>query len=155
MRAAAPWCESTGRAAAGESMAIALDTLVYARKLREVGFSVEQAEGQAVALAAAMSDSLLTKQDLSKFELRLEPRFSRIDIRFEQIEADLRHLREHLDTRFAELERRLELRLDLHLAEQDARIEARFADLDRRLTIRLGTMMIATAGAVSALARLL
>ncbi len=118
-------------------MAIALDTLAYARRLREVGLSAEQAEGQAVAFAAAMSDSLATKQDLSEVESRLDARFAWVDIRF------------------AEFERRLEMRLDLRLAEQDARNERRFADLERRLTVRMGGMMVATVGAVSALARLL
>jgi hypothetical protein len=39
-------------------MAIALDTLAYTCRLREVGFSAQQAEGQAEALAAAMTDTL-------------------------------------------------------------------------------------------------
>ena len=53
-------------------MAIALDTLAYARRLREAGFSEEQAQGQAEALAAAMTDTLATKDDLRELDTRIE-----------------------------------------------------------------------------------
>ncbi len=132
-------------------MAIALDTLAYARRLREAGFSEEQAEGQARALAIAMTDSLTTKQDLREFEMRVDARFERVDARFEQIER-------HLDTRLNEFEKRLEIRLaaqdqrlDARLGEMTARFEGRLADLERRTTVRL----LAGIGVVSALVKLL
>jgi hypothetical protein len=125
-------------------MAIALDTLAYARRLREVGFSEQQAEGQAQALAAAMTDTLATKQDLSELEGRIEARFLRIDDRFEYLEK-------HLDTRLAEQEKRLEIRF----AEHTARFDGRLADLERRMTMRLGGITVAGIGVVSALVRLL
>jgi hypothetical protein len=56
-------------------MAIALDTVAYARRLRETGFSEQQAEGEAQALAAAMTDSLAATQDLGEFEPRNDARF--------------------------------------------------------------------------------
>jgi hypothetical protein len=78
--------------------------LVYARRLREAGFTEQQAEGQAEALAAAMTDSLATKPDLRELELRMKVRFTRIDARFDRFE-------QHLDARLADLERRITLRL--------------------------------------------
>ena len=119
---------------------IALDTLAYARRLRQAGFSEEQAEAQAEALAAVMVESLATKSDLQELELRLETRFARIDERF--IRAD---------ERFEHLERKM----DMRFAEQEARFDAKLADLERRLTMRLGGMMMAGIGAVSALVKLL
>jgi hypothetical protein len=82
-------------------MAIALDTLAYAKRLREAGFSEQQAEGQAHALAAAMSDSLATKQDLRELEVRIDARFMELNARFDG----------RLDARLADLERRMTLRL--------------------------------------------
>lgn len=108
---------------------IALDTLAYARRLRQAGFSEQQAE----ALAAVMVDSLVTRPDLREMDLRIEARFARIDERFE-------HLERKMDTRFA---------------EQTARFDAKLADLERRLTMRLGGMMVAGVGVVSALVKLL
>lgn len=119
---------------------IALDTLAYARRLRQAGFSEQQAEGQAEALAAVMVDSLVTRPDLREMDLRIEARFAHIDERFARI-----------DERFEHLERKM----DMRFAEQEARFDAKLADLERRLTMRLGGMMMAGIGAVSALVKLL
>ena len=147
-------------------MAVAIDTLAYARRLREAGFSEQQAEGQAEALAAAMTDTLATKQDLRELaaatkqdlqelaaatkrdlqELagRLEVRFAQIDARFAQIDSRFEYLERHLDTRLSELEKRQELRL-----------EARLSELQHGMTLRLGGMMVAGFGVVSILVRVL
>ena len=45
-------------------MVVAFDRLTYAHRLREVGVPQEQAEAHAEALAAAMTGTLATKQDL-------------------------------------------------------------------------------------------
>ena len=123
-----------------DAMAIALDTLAYARRLREAGFSEQQAEGQAQALAAAMTDTLATKQDLREFEVRIDARFAHVNARFLQI-----------DTRLTEQEKRLELRF----SEQAARFDGKLADLERRMTLRLGGITVAGIGVVSALVKIL
>lgn len=51
---------------------LAFDTLAYAKKLKAVGFSEEQAEVQAEALAEVIDDKLATKRDLQEMELRLK-----------------------------------------------------------------------------------
>jgi hypothetical protein len=121
-------------------MAIALDTLAYARRLREAGFSETQADGQAQALAAAMTDTLATKQDLSELNARIDTRFAEADARFARLESRFDYFEKHFDSRLDELERRWELRLD-----------GRLADLERRVTVR----MLAGIAAVSALVKLL
>jgi len=125
-------------------MAIALDTLAYARRLREAGFSEQQAEGQAQALAAAMTDTLAAKQDLREVETRIDARFAQVDARFEYLER-------HLDTRLAEFEKRVENRFH----DQAARFDGRLADLESRMTLRLGGITVAGIGVVSALVKLL
>ena len=52
-------------------MAVAFDTLAYARRLRQAGFSDQQAEVQAEALAAVVGETLATKLDLRELEYRL------------------------------------------------------------------------------------
>ena len=89
-------------------VAIALDTLAYARRLREAGFSEAQAEGQAEALAAAMTDTLATKQELHELQIRMEAGFASVK----------------------DSVREMELRLD-------ARFDAKLADLERRVTVRM------------------
>ncbi len=114
-------------------MAIALDTLAYARRLREAGFSEQQAEGQAEALAAAMTDTLATKQDVRELEIRMDAKFAQADIRLTEFEK-------RVDARFEHLERQFDTRLD-----------GKLADLERRVTVR----MLAGIAAVSALVKLL
>lgn len=60
------------------SNAIAFDTLAYAKKLRQAGFTEAQAEVQAEALASIIDNRLATKEDiialqrdLKELEIRL------------------------------------------------------------------------------------
>jgi len=48
------------------------DTLAYAKKLKTAGFTEDQAEIQAQALAEIIEERLATKQDLKELELRLK-----------------------------------------------------------------------------------
>jgi hypothetical protein len=150
-------------------VSVSLDTLEYARRLREAGFSEQQAEGQARALAAAMTDALATKedlralalatkQDLRELESHIDARFAQVDVRFARVEArfaqvDVRidALEKHLDTRLVELEKRFEMRL----SEQKADLRTDLANLERRVTFRLGGIMVASVGVFSALIRIL
>ena len=59
-------------------MAVAFDTLAYARRLRQAGVSEQQAEVHAEALAAVVDETLATKQDLREFEYRLTLRLGTI-----------------------------------------------------------------------------
>lgn len=140
-------------------MGIAIDTLAYARRLREAGFSEQQAEGQAEALAATMTETLATKvdlqalatkQDLRDLEARMDARFSQVDVRFVELEARIDARFSQVDIRFAELEKRIELRF----SEQTALLHKDMADLERRMTIRLGGIMVAGIGIVSAIVKL-
>lgn len=51
--------------------AIPFDTLAYSKKFISAGFTSQQAEVQAEALAELVNDQLVTKKDLNKMELRL------------------------------------------------------------------------------------
>ncbi len=135
-------------------MAIALDTLAYAKRLREAGFTERQAEGQARALAAAMTDTLATKQDLRELGTRIEARFTAVDARFSSVDARFTTI----EDRFAQIENRFaqaEKHLDTRLAELSARFDGRLADLERRMSLRLGGMMVAGIGVVSVLVKIL
>jgi hypothetical protein len=121
-------------------VAIALDTLAYARRLREAGFSDRQAEGQAEALAAAMTDTLATKQDLSGVEIRMQAGFA-------ATKQDLSETETRLQAGIAAVKH--------EVRELETRMEARLADLEHRITLRMGTMMVAGFGVVSVLVKIL
>jgi hypothetical protein len=120
-------------------MSVAIDTLEYARRLREAGFSQQQAEGQAAALAAAMTDTLATKQDLRELEARVDARFAAVDGRFANVEL-----------LFGELEKRIAIRFE----HQCAHFDAKLTSLEQRMTLRLGGITVAGIGVVSALLKL-
>ncbi len=52
--------------------AIIFDTLAYAKKLKSAGFTEQQAEVQAEALASLVNEQLATKRDLQELELNLK-----------------------------------------------------------------------------------
>jgi len=58
--------------------AIAFDTLAYAKKLKAAGFTEQQAEVQAEAMAELVNEQLATKRDLKELEMRLVLRLGSI-----------------------------------------------------------------------------
>jgi len=69
------------------SNAIAFDTLAYAKKLKKVGFTEEQAEVQAEALAQIIDERLATKQDI----IALKRDINEVKRDIKEMELRLRH----------------------------------------------------------------
>ncbi len=61
--------------------ATTFDTLTYAKKLREAGFTEQQAEAQAEALKAVVDENLATKQDIESLRRDMREMEQRITIR--------------------------------------------------------------------------
>ena len=53
-------------------MSVAFDTLEYAKELEAAGFTAEQAEVQAKALARIVNETLATKADIEALKLELK-----------------------------------------------------------------------------------
>ena len=62
-------------------MVATFDTLTYARKLKEAGFSERQAEAQAAALMAVIETNLATKHDIELLRRDMKELESRIVLR--------------------------------------------------------------------------
>ena len=60
---------------------IVFDTLAYAKKLKAAGFTEEQAEVQAEALAEIVDERLATKQDLRELETTLKRDIKELEMR--------------------------------------------------------------------------
>ena len=58
--------------------AIAFNTLAYAKKLKAAGFTEQQAEVQAEAMAELVNEQLATKRDLKELEMSLVLRLGSI-----------------------------------------------------------------------------
>jgi hypothetical protein len=63
------------------SVTAIFDTLAYAKKLKAAGFTEDQAEIQAQALAEIIEERLATKQDLKELELRLKQDLKELELR--------------------------------------------------------------------------
>jgi hypothetical protein len=108
------------------------DTLSYAKKLKSVGFTEEQAEVQVEILAQIIDERLATKQDV--FDLK----------------RDIKELEVSLKRDMKELEKTL--RIELEEIRRDMKeMELR---LKHDLTIRLGAMIAAGIAIVAALIKL-
>lgn len=97
---------------------IVLDTLEFSTKLRAGGFTEQQAETQARALAEVVEKQLVTRQD--------------VDGRQAEIKRDIHESENRLEARVREVEvrvRELELKMDNVKAELKRDIEASRADL--------------------------
>lgn len=57
---------------------ITFDTLAYSKKLRDAGFTEQQAEAQALALASVLKETsgdLATKQDIDRLREQVDAKF--------------------------------------------------------------------------------
>ncbi len=94
---------------------LAFDTLAYARRMEQAGFTRVQAEALAEEQAKLIDERLATKADLAALEARQE-------IRFKELEARLVESEARQETRFKELELRTTAALDTRLAETKAEL---------------------------------
>jgi succinate dehydrogenase/fumarate reductase flavoprotein subunit len=116
--------------------AVAFDTLKFAKRLKEAGFTEQQAEALAEAEAELFEAHLATKEDLAKLEHQAE------SIRTE-LKRDLEEVRAELKRDIAEVQRRIE--------EVRAELKRDLKDLEYRLVIKLGAMLVVAVGVVAAL----
>ncbi|MEW6272516.1 MAG: hypothetical protein AB1689_24830 [Thermodesulfobacteriota bacterium] len=140
-------------------MAVTFDTLAYAKRLRGAGLSEEQAAVHAEALATALGEVLVTKQDLR--ELATKDDVHRLEL---ATNAEFAAVRQEMTAGFAEL--RQEMTAGLGDLRQE--MVARFAAVDRefaalrqemrsletRMTLRLGALLSIGIGALAAVTRL-
>ncbi len=112
-------------------MAVSLDTLRIARRLKEAGLDERQAETITDVLRETreLDFSLLaTKADIA--ELR------------NATKADIAELRSEMDLRFAELRKEMDLRFAELRSEMDRRFSAVQGEIDRRFTALEGKLAV-------------
>ncbi|MGQ0591203.1 MAG: hypothetical protein ACT4QB_00765 [Gammaproteobacteria bacterium] len=106
--------------------AIAFDTLKFAKRLKDAGFTEQQAETLAAAEAEFIDENLATKRDLKELEVALK-----------------RDIKE------------LEVALKRDIKELEVALKRDMKELEYGMTIKLGAMMVVAVGAIAALAKLL
>jgi len=125
-------------------MPVAFDTLTYAKKLRDAGFTQEQAEVQAHALADIVEERLATKQDIATLRRDMK-----------EMETSLKHDMKEMETSLKRDMKALETSLHRDLQERDTSLHRDMKDMEYRLTIRLGAMLAVSITIMGALVKLL
>ena len=115
------------------SPAIAFDTLVYAKKLKSVGFTEAQAEALAESQAQLIESRLATKQDI------------------ELVRRDMKELEASLKRDM----KGLEASLKGDMKASDVSLKRDMKEMEMRLTIRMGILIAASIAIVSTLVKLL
>ncbi len=118
--------------------AIAFDTLKFAKRLKEAGFTEQQAEALADAEAELIEQNLATKRDSA--DLKRDIKELEVTLRndLKQLEVTLRNEIKQLDVKIEQI--RSDLARDLK-------------GLEYRMTIKLGTMMVVAVAAMATLVK--
>jgi hypothetical protein len=125
------------------------DTLKSAQALQAGGFSSQQAEATAHALAEATSSAdFATKTDLVQLEQRLLTKIDAVDAKFAvRIDA--------LDAKFTGRIDALDAKLTGRIDALDTKYGGKFDLLEKNMTIRLGGMIVVAVGVLMAAIRYL
>ncbi|MBY0278843.1 CCDC90 family protein [Candidatus Binatia bacterium] len=120
---------------------VTFDTLAYAKRLRSAGLSEEQADVHAEALASALGEVLVTKQDLR--DLATKADVHRLELATKE---DFASVRQEMSSEFAAV--RQEMGSEFAAVRQEMRA------LELRMTLRVGALFSIGIGALAALIKL-
>jgi len=117
--------------------AIAFDTLKFAKRLKEGGFTDQQAETLAQAEAEFIEQSLASKRDVKELEVALKRDVKELEV---TLKRDIEELRGGV-------------KRDVEALHADLKRDMK--ELEYRMTIKLGAMLVVAVGAMAALVKLL
>ena len=149
---------------------VTFDTLGYARRLRGAGLTDEQAEVHAEALATALGEVLVTKQDLRdlatkddlhRLELATKQEFAAVR---QEMSGEFAAVRQEMSGEFATVRQemsgefaavRQEMNGEFANARQEfSAVRQEMRALELRLTLRMGALISLGIGALAALIKL-
>ena len=116
--------------------ALAFDTYAAVKKLKEAGFTEQQAEAQTTLLMEVIAGELATKHGIETIKHDIET-----------VKLDIENVR-------AELKRDIAT-VKLDIENVRAELKRDMKELELRLTIKLGAMLALAVGAVATLVKLL
>ena len=142
--------------------AIAFDTLKFAKRLKEAGFTEQQAEALADAEAEFIEQNLATKRDIADVKRDIKELEVTLRNEIKQLDVTLRNEIKQLDVTLRNDIKQLDVTLRGEIKQLDVKIEQirsdlarELKDLEYRMTIKLGTMMVVAVAAMATLVKLL
>ncbi|GAB6068446.1 hypothetical protein JCM13664_17660 [Methylothermus subterraneus] len=134
--------------------AVAFDTLKFAKRLKEAGFSEQQAEALAEAEAELFEAHLASKQDILNLERQIEDTRAELKRDLAEVHRRIEEVRAELKRDIAETHRRIE-EVRAELKHDIAELRRDLKDLEYRMVIKLGSLLVVAVGVVAALVKLL
>ncbi len=115
---------------------IAFDTLKFAKRLKDAGFTEQQAEALAAAEAEFVEENLATKRDIA------------------EVKRDIAEIRREIKELEVSLRRDIK-ELEIAFKQDIAELKRDMKDIEYRMTIKLGAMLMVAVGAMAALVKIL
>jgi hypothetical protein len=113
----------------------ALDTLAYAKRLRDAGVPVAQAEAHAEAARDFVSGDLATKADVVALQASGKADLAELKAEISALKSDLGSFRADVDQRFVMVDQKLQA-------------------LEQRLIVKLGAMLVVGVAVLGTIFRL-
>jgi ethanolamine ammonia-lyase large subunit len=130
---------------------MALDTLSYARRLKQAGMPEAQAEAIAEATRDFVLEDLATNANLVRVEEGLKAEIGRIE---QKLTAEIGRIEQKLTAEIGRIEQKLTAeigRVEQRLTTEVASLRAEMEALSLRLTVRMGLMFAAGLSIMTAL----
>ena len=148
---------------------MAFDTLAYAKKLKAVGFTDDQAETQVLLLSEVLATQLSTKADIAQvdvhiLEIRRDIELIRRDMKemdtglkrdMEAMETGLKHDMREMETGLKRDMKEMETGLKRDMKEMETGFKREMKALEDRMVIKLGGLMVVAVGAMATLIKIL
>jgi len=99
-----------------------IDTLAISNKMKQAGFTPQQAEAQAQLFADIVDSDLATKRDLKDIEVALKRDIKEIDLRIAQVESNLKRDLREVEANLKRDIKELELKADKGQSDTQARL---------------------------------
>ena len=135
--------------------AIAFDTLKFAKRLQEAGFTEQQAEALAAAEAELIEENLATKRDVAGVMQTIKELEVSLRRDMKELEVSLKRDMKELEASLKRDMKELEASLGRDMKELEVSLKRDMQDLEYRMTIKLGAMLVVAVGAMAALVKIL
>jgi ketosteroid isomerase-like protein len=145
--------------------AIAFDTLKFVKRLKEAGFSEQQAEALAEAEADLFETTLASKQDIADLKREIETARTELKREIEAVRTELKHeietvrteLKREIETVRTELKHEIETvhtELKREIEAVRVKLEYEIRAAEQRMAMKLGSLMVVAVGVVATLVKL-
>lgn len=122
----------------GETSMANFDTLQYAKRAMNAGFTKEQAEFQAEEMGKVITDHVATKEDLNQLSKTIN----------ENIENFRKEVIQDIATLRTEVQTDIEI-IRLEMRSLESRLTLEMRSLENRLTIKMGSMLVVMVGVLT------